>query len=709
MGAVAVTPRTQSVARSMVATRSVYISAMEPGSGKSVAVLGLMETLSARVERLGFFRPIVPSATEPDPKIELIRRRYQLDLPVERMFALSEEEADGMIAAGAQDELVKRVVDAYRELERDCDFVVTEGTDFAGAAPALDFDLNAELANHLASPVLIVVRGTTVDGSVAAVRTAREALTRAGCAVFGVMVNRVPPDVVAELSSRLAPQDGEDPVYVLPEQEELAIPTMAEVAATLGAEVVVDGDGTLDREVREVRVAAMSVEHFLEDLADGTLVIVPGDRADILVASLAATHSKDLPAVAGILLTAGYEVSPTVRHMLESAPFPVLSAPHRTYAAATAVHGVRPLITADNERKIATALGLFDAGVDASDLEGRIALQRPARKTPVMFEYDLIERAKGDRRHIVLPEGDDDRVLRAADILLRRGVVDLTILGDEDEVRSRAAALGADLGAAQIVDPETSPLRDDFGARYHEVRKHKGVTEELALDVMRDVTYFGTMMVHSGQADGMVSGAAHTTGDTIRPAFEFVKARKGVSVVSSVFFMCLADRVLVYGDCAVNPNPDPNQLADIAISSADTAAAFGIRPRVAMLSYSTGESAKGPAVDAVREATGYVQERRPDLGVEGPIQYDAAIDPHVASLKAPESEVAGRATVFIFPDLETGNVSYKAVQRAANTVAIGPVLQGLNKPVNDLSRGCKVPDVVNTVAITAIQAQQGAE
>jgi phosphate acetyltransferase len=331
------------------------------------------------------------------------------------------------------------------------------------------------------------------------------------------------------------------------------------------------------------------------------------------------------------------------------------------------------------------------------------------RRTPVMFEYDLLERARSERRHVVLPEGNDDRVLRAADILLRRNVVDLTILGNEDEVRSQAAAIGADLDGAEIVDPETTPLRDDYAARYHEFRKHKGVTEELALDVMRDVSYFGTMMVYAGGADGMVSGAAHTTGDTIRPAFEFVRARKGVSVISSVFFMCLPDRVLVYGDCAVNPNPDPKQLADIAISSAETATAFGIRPRVAMLSYSTGESARGPAVDAVREATGYVQERRPDLDVEGPIQYDAAIDPHVASLKAPESEVAGRASVFIFPDLETGNVAYKAVQRAANTVAIGPVLQGLNRPVNDLSRGCKIPDIVNTVAITAIQAQGAAQ
>jgi phosphate acetyltransferase len=324
-----------------------------------------------------------------------------------------------------------------------------------------------------------------------------------------------------------------------------------------------------------------------------------------------------------------------------------------------------------------------------------------------MFEYELVERARESRKHIVLPEGDDDRVLRAAEILARRGIVDLTILGVPDEVRARASGLGLDLASVEIVDPLASPLRDGFAAEYFELRKHRGVTEEAAYDVVGDVSYFGTLLVQTGAVDGMVSGAAHTTGDTIRPAFEVIRARPGISVVSSVFLMCLADRVLVYGDCAVNPSPEPDQLADIAISSAETAAQFGIEPRIAMLSYSTGGSGKGPGVDAVREATETVRARRPDLPVEGPIQYDAAVDASVAKAKLPESEVAGRATVFIFPDLDTGNVAYKAVQRSAGAVAIGPVLQGLRKPVNDLSRGCTVTDIVNTVAITAIQAQDG--
>jgi phosphate acetyltransferase len=440
---------------------------------------------------------------------------------------------------------------------------------------------------------------------------------------------------------------------------------------------------------------------------DGALVIVPGDRPDILVTAFASTISAAIPTVSGVVLTGGYPPSETVRLLLASAPFPVLEARQLTHEVAAAVQSVQPVIGPEDERKVATALGLFEASVDTGELERRIALDRRVRVTPIMFEYELMERARARRTHIVLPEGEDERVLRAAEILLRRDVVDLTILGRVEDVRGRAAALGLDLGGAGLVDPADSPLRQDYASRYFELRKHKGVTEELAFDVVADPSYFGTLMVQADAVDGMVSGAAHTTGDTVRPAFEVIKAREGVSVVSSVFFMCLADRVLVYGDCAVNPKPDTAQLADIAISSAETAAAFGIEPRIAMLSYSTGESGRGADVDAVRAATDAVRERRPDLKVEGPIQYDAAVDASVAKLKLPGSEVAGQATVFIFPDLDTGNVAYKAVQRSAHALALGPVLQGLRKPVNDLSRGCTVADIVNTVAITAIQAQSG--
>jgi phosphate acetyltransferase len=636
-----------------------------------------------------------------------MRDRYQLKAEYAQMHGLTVEQATALIAHGGPDELEKRVLTAFRELERRCDFVVCEGTDYVRTAPALDFDMNANLANQLGCPALVVINGAGSADVVDEVKLARELLARKGCELFGVLVNRVAPDAVGDMETRLAPHTGEEWVYVMPEQPELGHPTVGEVQTAVGARAVVSADGTLDRDVLDVRVAAMSAEHFLHDLQDGTLVVVPADRSDIVVACLACALSPSFPAVAGVLLTGGYPLSPVVRRLLASAPFAVLETDEPTHVAAGAVAAIRPALEIGNQRKIATALGVFERSVDKVELQMRFMVQRPTRMTPTMFEYELIERAKAARKHIVLPEGEDDRVLTAADILLRRGVVALTVLGDVDAVRARAAALGLDLDGADVVDPLTSPERARYGAVYHELRKHKGLTEEGAFDALGDATYFGTMMVHLGEVDGMVSGAAHTTGDTIRPAFEFIKARPGVSVVSSVFFMCMSDRVLVYGDCAVNPKPDSAQLADIAISSADTAAAFGIDPRIAMLSYSTGDSAKGEQVDAVREATESVRRQRGDLKVDGPIQYDAAVDASVAKLKMPDSEVAGSATVFVFPDLDTGNVAYKAVQRSSGAVAVGPVLQGLRKPVNDLSRGCAVTDIVNTVAITAIQAQDG--
>lgn len=685
--------------------QNLYITAMEPGSGKSIVALGLMETLAGKARHAGFFRPIAP-AGRADPQIELIRRRYGLETSSEEMYAMSADEANSMIAAGRYAELEQRVFDAYKRLDQRFEVIVCEGTDFVGSVPALDFELNANLANQLGCPVLVVIKGSSVPQIASAVRVARASLARKGCALFGVIVNRVPADLLSEMRAHSVVYDPGEPLYVLAENPALGHPTVAQVAKEIEAEVLVGDDRRLHQEVREVCVAAMSVEHFIDDLVEGTLVIVPGDRADIVLASLAASLLAPLPAVAGIVLTAGYAPSSAITTLLGQAPFAVLQVAERTYRTATAVQAINPTITVHDEPKIATAVGVFEAGVDPQELAARIALPRPATRTPMMFQYELLERAKARLRHIVLPEGEDERVLRAADILLRREVVELTILGPPDSVRSQAAARGLMLDRAHIIDPLESPLRSAYAERYHELRQHKGVTEDLALDAVAEGSYFGTLMVDSGAVDGMVSGAAHTTADTIRPAFEIVRASPGVSVVSSVFFMCLADRVLVYGDCAVNPRPDADQLADIAISSAETAARFGVEVRIAMLSYSTGDSGSGGQVEVVRRATALVRDRRPELKVEGPIQYDAAVDFDVARLKLPVSEVAGRATVFIFPDLDTGNVAYKAVQRSAGAIAIGPVLQGLRKPINDLSRGCTVTDIVNTIAITAIQAQE---
>lgn len=692
-------------------SQNLYIAAIEPGSGKSLVLLGIMELLSNRVQKLGFFRPLIHSHNGRDNDIELICSRYQLSCTYEAQYAVTAEEARQLAAAGQTEELLKRVIEKYKALERTCDFVVCEGCDATDIDLAFMDNFNIMVANHLGMPILLVANGhgKTPDEVVDAVRREREEFINEGCTIAATMVNRVATDQLTQVQDKLQTVwQCEDPVFVLPELEALAKPTMAEIAQALNSELVHGDVEQLNREVSRFKVAAMQVEHFLEHVHEGSLIITPGDRADILLACFAANSSDHYPHVAGVVLTGGLSLSPPLKTLLEGLSrwtLPVLSVSCDTYETATKVNAIRAEITPDNHRKIASALGVFESHVDASQIAARIAVSRTNSITPVMFEYELIERARTKKQHIVLPEGNEERILRAAEILLRRGVVDITLLGDEVEIREHISALGLQLDEAQIINPLQSDWQEDFAETYYTLRKHKGITIDCARDMMHDVSYFGTMMVYKDRADGMVSGALHTTAHTIRPALEFVRTRPGCSIVSSVFFMGLADRVLVYGDCAVNPNPNPEQLADIAISSADTASMFGIEPRVAMLSYSTGESGSGEDVDKVKQATQRARQKRPDLQIEGPIQYDAAIDESVAKTKLPDSTVAGHATVFIFPDLNTGNNTYKAVQRSANAVAIGPVLQGLKKPVNDLSRGCTVTDIVNTVAITAIQAQ----
>lgn len=691
-------------------SQSLYIAAIEPGSGKSLVLLGLMELLSKRVEKLGFFRPVIHSHTEPDNDIELVRSRYQLE-PQACQYALASEEARQLIADGKTDELLKRVIEKYKTLERQSDFVVCEGCDATDIDPAFMDNFNIQIANHLAIPVLLVANGQEKqpDDVIGAVRTEREAFIGEGCTIAATMVNRVAPAQLSTVTEQLqAVWTYADPVFVLPEDETLSKPTMAEVAKSLNGQLIHGEPNQLNREVFNFKAAAMQVPNFLSHVQEGSLILTPGDRADIVLGCLATNFSDTYPKVAGIVLTGGLQLAPEVQHLINGLSrwtIPIVSVDSDTYETATKVNDIRATITADNERKIASALGIFESYVNVSRIEERISISRSNRITPLMFEYDLIERAKTSKQHIVLPEGEDDRILRSSEILLRRGVVNITLLGNEQEIRKQIAALGLNLDEVNIIDPFQSERYEEYVATYFELRKHKGITEDFARDVMHDVSYFGTMMVYKDAADGMVSGALHTTAHTIRPALEFIRTQSGCSIVSSVFLMCLDDRVLVYGDCAVNPNPDPQQLADIALSSAETAKMFGIEPLVAMLSYSTGESGKGADVDKVKAATQRAQELRPDLKIEGPIQYDAAVDESVAQTKLPDSQVAGHATVFVFPDLNTGNNTYKAVQRSANAVAIGPVLQGLKKPVNDLSRGCTVTDIVNTVAITAIQAQ----
>jgi len=696
-------------------SNNLYIAATEPMSGKSLVALGLMELLSRRRARLGFFRPVIASADRPDNDIRLIAERYGLEPGVTAVHAFTHDEAQRELAAGRHDEVLKAILERYKQLESECEFVLCEGTDYTGVSSAFEFDFNATVAKNLGAPILPVISGRdrSADEIHNAIQVAREVFEARGCDVAATLVNRVTAPEPQALRRELdEAREDDPPLFVIPEDPSLSRPSVGDVALALDARLLHGSADSTRRAVASVTVATMDLAHFLERLAPGSLVISSGDRPEILLGSFIANRSPAAHGLAGIVLTGGLAPAVEIRRLvggLSDESLPVLATAAGSYEAATRIHEMRAWLSADDQAKVARALGLFEESVAVEALEERIELTRPTRMTPLMFEYELMRRATRDRKRIVLPEGEEERVLRAADILLKRGAVELVLLGDETLVRRRISALALDLGGVEIIDPAHSARLQDYAERLYQLRKHRGVTPERALDMMRERNYFGTMMVHEGEVDGMVSGAVTTTAHTIRPAFEFIRTQPGVSIASSVLFMCLRDRVLVYADCAVVPEPDASELADIAISSAGTAQMFGIEPRIAMLSYSTGESGAGAEVERVRQATALVRERRPDLLVEGPIQYDAAVDAAVARTKIPDSEVAGRATVLVFPDLNSGNNAYKAVQRSAGAVVVGPVLQGLNKPVNDLSRGASVGDIVKTVAITAVQAQVQAQ
>ncbi|GAA1059354.1 phosphate acetyltransferase [Agromyces bracchium] len=714
---------------------SIYICSAEGNTGKSTVALGTLDTLSRRATRVGVFRPIARSTEERDYVLELL-------LAHDGVIELGYDEAIGVTyddVHGDPEAALATIVRRFKAIEARCDVVVVIGSDYTDVGSPTELAFNARIAANLGAPVLLVVGGRVTQGRGASERLgytdartpdelaqitelAVEELEREHASLLGVVANRADPDrldaiveAVRSVSGGVVAVGGAGAagggeasvsVWAIPEDQYLVAPSMRSIMRAVDGTLYAGDPELLEREALGVVVAAMSMENVLAWLTEAAVVVVPGDRSEVLLGVLTAHASATFPSIAGIVLNGGFPVSETVERLIEGlkSGLPIIRTELSSYDTALAITQTRGKLAAESQRKRDTALALFEKHVDGVELLDRLDVARTDVVTPLMFEYGLLARARDARKHIVLPEGYDDRILRAAATLLARDVADLTILGEEIEIRSRAIGLGLDISRATVLSNHDHVLVYRFADEYQRRRAHKGVTLEQARDTVQDVSYFGTMMVELGLADGMVSGAMHTTAHTIRPAFEVIKTKPGVQVVSSVFLMALADRVLVYGDCAVVPDPTAEQLADIAISSAQTAVQFGIEPRVAMLSYSTGESGSGADVDKVRRATELVRERAPELPVEGPIQYDAAADAAVARTKLPGSSVAGRATVFVFPDLNTGNNTYKAVQRSAGAVAIGPVLQGLRKPVNDLSRGALVQDIVNTVAITAIQA-----
>jgi phosphate acetyltransferase len=682
--------------------RSVFIAAAEGHTGKSLVALGLVEVLARQVGQLGIFRPVIRSTTEDDELVRLLVGRGEVGRP----FASSVGATYDDVHADASRALAT-IVDRYHALARSCDAIVIVGSDYTDVASPTELSFNAHVAANLGAPVVLVVRGLgrSAEEIAQLVAIATAELEELHAGIVGVVANRCEEDQLDAVRARLA--DLDVPAWAVPEAPLLAAPLLADVMTALDGRLLFGDPAGLEREAEHMLVCGMNVEHILERLRDGQLCVAAGDRPDVVVALCSAHAAEGFPNLAGVVLNGGFRPGPAVEQLVQGLDgrLPFIATTRDSFETAQVVGATRGRLGRGTQRKVDTALAVFERHIPAADLLASLDVPRSTVTTPLMFEALLLDRARAAHRHIVLPEGDDERILRAASTLLSRQVVDVTLLGAESQVRAAAAGLGLDIGTAQVIDPQTSELTEPFAREYARLRAHKGITIESARDIVRDVSYFGTMMVYAGHADGMVSGAAHSTAHTITPAFEIIKTAPGSRIVSSVFFMCLEDRVLVYGDCAVIPDPTVEELADIAIASAGTAAQFGIEPRVAMLSYSTGRSGAGADVDKVRAATDLVRARRPDLAVEGPLQYDAAVDAAVAAAKLPGSQVAGRATVFVFPDLNTGNNTYKAVQRSAGAVAIGPVLQGLRQPVNDLSRGATVRDIVNTVAITAAQAE----
>ncbi|MBB2975159.1 phosphate acetyltransferase [Microbacterium endophyticum] len=710
--------------------QSIFITSAEGHSGKSTIALGVLDALSHATPRIGVFRTVARSTVERDYVLEMLLDHDGVDLDYDECIGVTYDDVHD-----DPDAALGRIVERYKAVEAQCDAIVILGSDFTDVGSPAELGYNARIAANLGAPVLLVLGGRAHQGSgeqlgTSTPRTPEEMgqitslalteLSNGRADLLGIAANRIDPERSEEIVAAIrgviehslpAARAAEVPVWALPEDRFLVAPSVRGVLRSVNGTLVKGDPDLMTREVLGVVVAGMSMVNVLPRLAESALVVIPADRTEVLLATMLAHSSGTFPSLAGVVLNGPFPLPEDIDRLIDGldSTLPIISTDGGTYETAVQIMNTRGRLAADSQRRYDTALAMFHKYVDVEELTRLLGLARSSIVTPLMFEYGIMERARSNRKRIVLPEGEDDRVLRAAATVLARGVADIIILGEDLEVRHRALELGIDISGAEIISPFDAVYVNKFAAEYTRLRAHKGMVYERAADSVTDASYFATLMVHMGFADGMVSGAAHTTAHTIRPAFEIIKTKPGVSVVSSVFLMALADRVLVYGDCAVIPDPTSDQLADIAISSASTAAQFGIEPRVAMLSYSTGESGTGADVEKVRTATSIVRERAPEMLVEGPIQYDAAADAAVALAKMPGSDVAGRATVFIFPDLNTGNNTYKAVQRSAGAVAIGPVLQGLNKPINDLSRGALVEDIVNTIAITAIQAQADQE
>ncbi|TVR43625.1 MAG: phosphate acetyltransferase [Planctomycetota bacterium] len=711
-------------------SQTMMIVPTHSGVGTTSVCLGLLRACERANLTATFCKPIAqPGSSGDERSTSLVRRATSLNPPRPIPFS----EAERLLSRGDEQVLMERVVELAGSIGTSSDVLIVEGL-----VPSNDFvyadKINESMAKALDAQVILVTAPIAKSVNVQAVIdhltiTARGYGEGSSRRLLGCIVNQWPVSVDAQIQTAdpvlgeiplvdsslieqaAAPirnglkKEGLSLIGLIPAYGQLSWLRSLDVARQLGARIHTLGDAE-QRRIKDMRIIARTVANSIEAFDNGTLIITPGDREDILLAVTVATLGGTR--FAGLLLTGGFDPNPKVMELCQPAfdsGLPVFFVDSNSFTSANRVMNLDLELPVDDDQRTELVMNTVAGHIDPEALTSLSCRRSERRLSPPAFRHLLIERARAAKRCIVLPEGDEPRTLRAAAICVERGIARCLLIGKPESIHEEAQRNGIHLPEGiGIIDP--SLAIDRYVEPLVELRRHKGMTPAIARDELADHVMLGTMMLKLGEVDGLVSGAVHTTANTIRPALQLIKTAPGSSLVSSVFFMCLPDQVVVYGDCAVNPEPSAEQLADIALQSAASAEAFGIPARVAMISYSTGASGSGAEVERVREATRLARERRPDLLIDGPLQYDAASIESVARSKAPDSPVAGRATVFIFPDLNTGNTTYKAVQRSASVVSIGPLLQGLAKPVNDLSRGALVEDIVYTIALTAIQAQQ---
>jgi len=710
-------------------SRTIMLIPTGTSVGLTSISLGVIRAMEQKGVRLSVFKPIAQPRSG-DDALDATTNIIRANSTIPSADPLRMSHVESLLGANQQDVLMEEIIARYHENTKDAEVVLVEGlvpTRKHQFASALNYEiaktLNAEIVFVLSlgsdSPAQLKERIELVRSSFGGSKNKN---------IIGVIVNklnapvdeqgRTRPDLseifdetskatVANIDTKQLFENSPLPVLgCVPWSFDLIAVRAIDMAKHLGATIINEGD-IQTRRVRSVTFCARSLPNMLEHFRPGSLLVTSADRPDVLVAAcLAAMNGVEIGA---ILLTGGYQVDARIKSLCERAfqsGLPMFTVDTNTWQTSLNLQSFSLEVPADDHSRVEKVQDYVAGHIDNNWIESLTAtFERTRRLSPPAFRYQLTELARQAGKRIVMPEGDEPRTVKAASICAERGIAHCVLLGNPAEIHRVAEMQGVELGQGiEIIDPEKA--RERYVPRLVELRKSKGMTEVVAREQLEDNVVLGTLMLEQGEVDGLVSGAVHTTANTIRPPLQLIKTAPGSSLVSSVFFMLLPEQVLVYGDCAINPDPTAEQLAEIAIQSADSAAAFGIDPRVAMISYSTGTSGAGSDVEKVREATRLAKEKRPDLVIDGPLQYDAAIMADVALSKAPNSPVAGKATVFIFPDLNTGNTTYKAVQRSADLISIGPMLQGMRKPVNDLSRGALVDDIVYTVALTAIQSKQ---